>query len=451
MATVTRDSKGVRIWFKDGAGNRKSIRLKDAHDDYATRFAMNLEDLNSAVKYNATIRPETAQWAMGLCEDVQNRLAALGLIEIQQAEPEPDAPKLGSFVDGWIAGRHDVKPATKQIYSRSRHYLLEFFGADRPLNSITPGDGDEWALFLRSHLGENTSRKMAGVAKLILKRAHRKGLIEVNPFSDLRTNVTHDETGDFTITPEMVQTILAAAPDAEWRLIIALARYGGLRVPSEIFALKWSAVNFERGRFTIQSPKTEHFAGKASRVCPIFPELRPYFEEALLASSDGSGRIDGGRFVVETHRPDSGNLGTQFCRIIRKAGFDPWPNLWRNCRSSRQTELENSFPTHVVCAWLGNSPSVAARHYLRVTDSHFEQAVGGAPGGATGAEMVQNRTVQSRTERDTETKPTARKARVLIEKPIKNATPGINQGGVLVLPVGLEPTTYGLRVSCSTN
>jgi hypothetical protein len=58
MATVTRDSKGVRIWFKDGAGKRKSIRLGDAHDDYATRFALNLEDLNSAVKYNATIRPE---------------------------------------------------------------------------------------------------------------------------------------------------------------------------------------------------------------------------------------------------------------------------------------------------------------------------------------------------------------------------------------------------------
>ncbi len=65
MATVTRDSKGVRIWFQDGAGKRKSIRLGDAHDDYATRFALNLEDLNSAVKYNATIRSETAQWAMG--------------------------------------------------------------------------------------------------------------------------------------------------------------------------------------------------------------------------------------------------------------------------------------------------------------------------------------------------------------------------------------------------
>ena len=70
MATVTRDSKGARMRFNDGSGKRKSIRLGDVHDDYATRFALNLEDLNTAVKYNATIRCETAQWAMGLCEDL---------------------------------------------------------------------------------------------------------------------------------------------------------------------------------------------------------------------------------------------------------------------------------------------------------------------------------------------------------------------------------------------
>ncbi len=108
---MTRDVKGARVWFKDGSGKRQSIRLGDVHNDYATRFALNLEDLNTALKYNATIRSETNQWAMGLCEDLQNRLAALGLIEIQQAEPEPDSQKLRMFIDAWIAGRHNVKPA----------------------------------------------------------------------------------------------------------------------------------------------------------------------------------------------------------------------------------------------------------------------------------------------------------------------------------------------------
>jgi hypothetical protein len=29
---------------------------------------------------------------------------------------------------------------------------------------------------------------------------------------------------------------------------------------------------------------------------------------------------------------------------------------------------------HVVCAWLGNSESVARKHYLQVTEEHFEAA-----------------------------------------------------------------------------
>ena len=43
-------------------------------------------------------------------------------------------------------------------------------------------------------------------------------------------------------------------------------------------------------------------------------------------------------------------------------------------RVTRQTELEDLFPSHVVCAWLGNSKPVAAKHYLHVTEAHFQKA-----------------------------------------------------------------------------
>jgi len=36
--------------------------------------------------------------------------------------------------------------------------------------------------------------------------------------------------------------------------------------------------------------------------------------------------------------------------------------------------LEEVFPTHVVCAWLGNSPRIAHGHYLQVTEEHFAKA-----------------------------------------------------------------------------
>jgi len=32
---------------------------------------------------------------------------------------------------------------------------------------------------------------------------------------------------------------------------------------------------------------------------------------------------------------------------------------------------------HVVTAWLGNSPDIAKKHYLQLTEEHFQRAVGG--------------------------------------------------------------------------
>jgi hypothetical protein len=51
--------------------------------------------------------------------------------------------------------------------------------------------------------------------------------------------------------------------------------------------------------------------------------------------------------------------------------------LFQNLRASRETALANDFPLHFVTAWLGNSPAVAARHYLQVTDEHFKRVAQG--------------------------------------------------------------------------
>ncbi len=58
-------------------------------------------------------------------------------------------------------------------------------------------------------------------------------------------------------------------------------------------------------------------------------------------------------------------------RIIKRAGLKPWHNL----QATRQTELADQFPAHVVCEWEDNSPAVAKEHYLRVTDEHYDQAM----------------------------------------------------------------------------
>jgi integrase len=149
-------------------------------------------------------------------------------------------------------------------------------------------------------------------------------------------------------------------------LLFALVRFAGLRCPSEVFSLRWQDVDWERSRFTVTSPKTEHHEGKESRIIPIFEELRPHLEAAFDAAPDGAEFC-----IVGIGRK---NPGTELKRIISRAGVTPWPKLFVNCRGSRETELAETYPIQTVTAWIGHSPTVALRNYLQVPSEHFDRA-----------------------------------------------------------------------------
>ena len=124
-----------------------------------------------------------------------------------------------------------------------------------------------------------------------------------------------------------------------------------------------------RDRFLIHSIKTEHIDGKQTRWCPVFPELRSHFEACFDAAEDGEQFVISKRHCM-THR----GLTAQYRQILHHAAVPEYPKLFQNLRSTRQTELADEFPLHVVTAWIGNSRDVALKHYLQVTDEHFEQA-----------------------------------------------------------------------------
>ena len=63
-----------------------------------------------------------------------------------------------------------------------------------------------------------------------------------------------------------------------------------------------------------------------------------------------------------------------FGKNIKNAGLLPWPKLFQNLRSTRQTELVREYPLHVVCAWLGNKAAIAQKHYLQIRDDDFHRA-----------------------------------------------------------------------------
>jgi hypothetical protein len=68
------------------------------------------------------------------------------------------------------------------------------------------------------------------------------------------------------------------------------------------------------------------------------------------------------------------NLRTPIERMIKLAGMEQWPKLIQNMRSSRQTELLDSFPVKDVCDWFGNSPAIVAKHCAQSRSEFSELA-----------------------------------------------------------------------------
>jgi len=365
MASLANDPGGKRrIIFKDVDGKRQSIRLGKMPKQRANSIKQKVEDLVSAKITGHAPSDETSRWLVDLDAKLSERLAKLGLTSRRESTT------LAKFVDGYIAKRGDVKQTTATVYGHTRRNLIGHFGADKPLRDITAGDADEWrlSLFNKEKLAENTVRRRSGIAKQFFTAAQRKGLVKNNPFADLKAAVQANHKRFYFVSAEDSQKVIAACPDAEWRLLFALSRYGGLRCPSEHLKLELSDINWAENKLRVPSPKTEHHTGGESRMIPIFPELRPYLEEVFDNAEPGQ------QYLITRYRNKNSNLRTQLLRIIKNSGVKPWPKLFQNLRSTRETEFAESYPLHVVCAWIGNTQAVAAKHYLQVPDEHFEKA-----------------------------------------------------------------------------
>lgn len=355
-----------RILFVGPDGERKQIRLGKVSKRDAEAIKTRVETLLNARMRNCPIDRDTAGWVGNLEGAFRVKLERAGLIEsVEQTR----IPTLGKWLEKYIQGRADVKGSTATVYGHTQRNLVEYFGVDRMLDKITPGDVDAFRVHLstKENLADNTVRRRMGIAKQFFRAAVRREIISRNPFDGQSTVVRRNAERFVFITRQQAKKVLDACPDAEWRLIFALARFGGLRVPSEVLSLRWGDVDFGNMRFTVHSSKTEHL-GRGTRVVPIFPELYPLLLDVFDSAEPGA------EYVISRYDPNTENLRTQFKKIIKRAGLTPWPKLFQNLRSTRETELAEEYPVQVVCEWIGNTPKVAANHYLQVTDEHYRKA-----------------------------------------------------------------------------
>ena len=365
MASITNEPNGRKtIQFVIGDGRRKSVRLGKVSKRQAEMVRVRIEELLAAKKTGQPLTPEITAWLEETSDELYDRLAAGKLVPARQRLG------LAAFIDDYTKSRTDTKPSTQLVYTRARKHLIAHFGQDRSLRTITAADADGFRIALgQGKLSEATARRTIGIAKQFFRAAVRAGIIKENPFADLAAAVPANPAKAYFVTRAETERLMEACTDDEWRLMVALARFGALRVPSEPLLLTWGDIDFEAGRITVHSPKTEHHQGKGSRVMPLFPELRP----SLQAVHEPGVANDAP--VIRRYRETTVNLRTRLLKTLKRAKLDPWPKLWQNMRASRETELVESFPSHVVAGWVGHSVAVANKHYLQITEDHSAKAV----------------------------------------------------------------------------
>jgi integrase len=371
MACVVNDPNGrKRILFVAQDGSRKAIRLGKVDRKSADAIARHVEALLSAKIGGQPIPRDTAVWVTNIGATLRDKLAAVGLVEARKRGT------LGEFLQTFIVNRKaTAAPNTITNLEQAKRRLVEHFGAHRDMATIMPTDAEGWAAVLAEKYAPATAGRTIKRARQFFKAALRNKLSAENVFIDVKASGLANKDRQYHVDREVIFRVIAAAPDAEWRLLIALSRFGGLRCPSEHLALRWQDVDWERSRFRVESPKT------GERWIPIFPELRFYLEECFELAKEGAVH------VITRYRDRNANLRTTFTKIIRRAGEMPWPKLFHNLRASRETELAADYPIHVVCEWIGNTAAIAAKHYLTVREEDYERAASqsGAISGAPGA------------------------------------------------------------------
>ncbi len=372
MASISRDKNGTkRLIFKDHNGKSHTVRLGKVNEKKAELAKSRVEAITSAKIIGISLDAETSHWLANIGNDLHAKLAKTGIISPRLTTA------LGSFCNQYL-DKVKAKASTKRTMKQTTDGLVKYFGGDINPKSITIEMVEGFAESMRqARLSPSTIDKRLKTARQVFNAMIRAKLLDVNPFTEVKVTPTINEERNVYVERERVEKIIDSIADPEWKLIVGLSRYCGLRAPSEILTLTWDCILWDKKRIVVKSPKTEHYEGKDSRVIPMFEGIIPLLEAVYERAEPG-----GSPFVIARRRGlfdqltdgRNTNLGTLFKKYILHAGETPWPKPFHAMRASLETDLLNDgrVKPHTIARWLGHSIQIALKHYARIKDQDYE-------------------------------------------------------------------------------
>jgi integrase len=380
MATVSTQANGLRMIFaRKSNGKRHPIRIGKVSLDHAQQFASYVSNLEVAKQMGTLPDRATIAWLATLSPTLHERIANTGLVEhrgdaIVRGSTGQHAPgTLGLLLERFPESLSVQQQSLVAIGQTIRN-LLGYFGADRSVTSITAGDADEFRQWLLKRgrkrgrdgtkpkpLAHATVSRRCRAARQIFEFAVRKRWCLDNPFDHMSGWHETNPDRDCYIPADQVARILADEPDLEFRTLVALCRFAGMR-PSDALSVEWSAIDWDRSYAHLVAPKTRRSRSGGHRDVPLFPEVRELLDQLFAAAPDGAVHVFG-HYRETSHA----NISDRLRRACIRVGELPWVKPWINMRASCENDwIDAGYSIFQVARWMGHAPDVALRHYNRV-------------------------------------------------------------------------------------
>ena len=373
MATLTVDRRsGVIVGYNiQWCENRRRYTIYLSSRTYRRKTVERFKEMVETLVYyrkNGTHVPDktVANWLSAAPAELQAKLANAGLICVTKSKTCQE------LWDTFMKHKTNVvKPQTLSLYRLNQNVFFETFSPSEPIEKITADKLLDWKAALLKEYAPASVAGFVKVAKMVFGWAVDQDWLTKNPLKKIPNGSFVNRENDRIVTMEEYTKLLDACPHQEWRTIIALARMGGLRCPSELQQLRWSDVNWSENRFLVHSPKTERHEGHRERLVPLFPELRAELEKHYSLDE-----TEGNEFVIECFQNTSWNLHSPFQTIAKRAGLGTIIRPFDNMRMSRSNEVERKFGAKKESLWIGHSEKVMLKHYHVLEDSDYLEAAG---------------------------------------------------------------------------
>ncbi len=412
LSLVHAESGRPQIQYKVGKGRRQTLRLGPCSHTIALAVKQHVREMLLAKLFNRSAQPETEAWLLGIDDGLYAKFAKHDLVAPRTPAAEQKTNTVVELADYcialWFKSREGSRSAG--IYRNARENLRTYFrlachrchsltanddhcqhcgepapdgDCSWPIDQITAGHADEFVDWLftegnpRQGTGgyaPQTANKRILHARRFFRQACRLQWIETNPFADIKAAPEAADDKKFHVSREIIDKLMEFEPNAQFRLVVALARFAGLRSPSEMGPLRRDWV--EGQELLVYTTKLAHLPSKRWRKVPIFPEIQPYLDAVLAEPAEPESPLLNALTCSESA------LTSRLKKLCHRAGIPLWKKPWVNMRSTRITELEDSkaFSEAALDAWFGNTQAVRKKHYNQVTKEQLERALSGAWG-----------------------------------------------------------------------